>query len=40
MHEGFDTGLKMYSSSKSALGFFRMGVTIAVFSAEGTVDDV
>ena len=40
MYGRFDIGLKLLSSPGSAVGFFRMGVIIADFSAEGMVDDV
>ena len=40
MYGRFDIGLKLLSSSGSAVGFFKMGVIIADFSAEGIVDDV
>ena len=40
MYGRFDIDLKLLSSSGPAVGFFRMGVIIADFSAEGMVDDV
>ena len=39
MYGRFDIGLKLLSSSGSAAGFFKMGVIIADFSAEGMVDE-
>ena len=40
MYGRFDIGLKLLSSSGSAVVFFRLGVMMADFSAEGMVDDV